>query len=116
MDSSQTPELPGQFAGLLQDPHELIAAIAQDANSGEVLMVAWMNRAALAQTIATGKATYWSRSRKALWVKGETSGHTQFVKSMALDCDGDSLLIKVEQVGVACHTGESSCFHVPVAT
>ena len=116
MDSSQTPELPVQFAGLLQDSQELIAAIAQDATSGEVLMMAWMNRAAIAQTLATGKATYWSRSRKTLWVKGETSGHTQFVKSMALDCDGDTLLIKVEQVGAACHTGELSCFHTSVVT
>lgn len=114
MDSTLSPELPVQFAGLLQDPEELIAVIAQDATSGRVLMLAWMNRAAIAQTIATGKATYWSRSRKKLWVKGETSGHTQFVKSINLDCDGDSLLITVEQIEAACHTGELSCFHTSV--
>lgn len=111
MESFATPALPAQFDGLLQDPHDLIPAIAQDANSGKVLMLAWMNRAALAQTLATGKVTYWSRSRKELWVKGETSGHTQFLKSISLDCDGDTILIQVEQIGVACHTGEPSCFH-----
>ena len=111
MDIRVTPELPAQFEGLLQDPQELIPAIAQDAKSGEVLMLAWMNRAAVAQTLATGKVTYWSRSRKELWIKGATSGHTQFLKSISLDCDGDALLIQVEQVGVACHAGEPSCFH-----
>jgi phosphoribosyl-AMP cyclohydrolase len=115
MSSFVAPELPEQFESLLPSSTDLIAAIAQDASTGEVLMLAWMNRASIAQTLSTGKATYWSRSRNELWVKGETSGHTQFVKSMALDCDGDALLIKVDQVGPACHTGELSCFHVKVS-
>jgi len=111
MEPSVTPTLPVQFDGLLQDPQDLIPAIAQDLHSGRVLMMAWMNRAAVAQTLATGKVTYWSRSRNELWVKGETSGHTQFLKSISLDCDGDTILMQVEQVGAACHTGELSCFH-----
>ena len=78
-------------------------------------MLAWMNQESLALTIATGQATYWSRSRNELWVKGATSGHTQSVRSMALDCDGDALLLRVDQVGGACHTGAKSCFHQPIA-
>jgi phosphoribosyl-AMP cyclohydrolase len=74
-------------------------------------MLAWMNRDALAATIATGQATYWSRSRNELWIKGATSGHTQTVTSISLDCDGDAILLKVKQVGGACHTGKRSCFH-----
>lgn len=96
---------------LLKDGVELIPAIAQDVASGEVLMLAYMNRESLSATIATGRATYWSRSRNELWEKGATSGHTQKVHSIALDCDGDALLLKVEQVGAACHTGEKTCFH-----
>lgn len=115
MSFAATPELPPQFDALLPQATDLIAAIAQDATSGKVLMLAWMNRASIAQTIATGKATYWSRSRNEIWIKGETSGHTQFVKSMALDCDGDALLLQVNQIGAACHTGEESCFHMTVA-
>ncbi len=89
----------------------LIPAIAQDAASGRVLMLAWMNADALAQTLATGEAVYWSRSRAKLWHKGENSGHTQKVRDIQLDCDGDTLLLKVEQVGgIACHTGHQSCF------
>jgi phosphoribosyl-AMP cyclohydrolase len=89
----------------------LVPVIAQDADDGEVLMMAWMNREALSRTVETGEAVYWSRSRNALWHKGETSGHFQRVKEMRLDCDGDTLLLKVEQVGgVACHTGRRSCF------
>ena len=88
----------------------LVAAIAQDATSGAVLMLAWMNDDALARTLATREATYWSRSRQELWVKGATSGHTQHVRSVALDCDGDALLVRVDQVGAACHTGEHTCF------
>ena len=89
----------------------LVPVIAQDAADGEVLMMAWMNRDALAKTLATGEAVYWSRSRGALWHKGETSGHFQRVKEIRLDCDGDTLLLKVEQVGgVACHTGRRRCF------
>ncbi len=96
---------------LLKNPTDLVAAIAQDSSTNQVLMLAWMNQEALAQTIATGQATYWSRSRNELWVKGATSGHTQKVMSIALDCDGDAILLKVEQVGAACHTGEKTCFH-----
>ena len=89
----------------------LVPAVAQDATSGEVLMVAWMNREALARTAQTGEATYWSRSRAALWRKGETSGHVQQVVEVRLDCDGDTVLLRVESVGgVACHTGRRRCF------
>lgn len=89
----------------------LIAAIAQDAASGEVLMFAWMNAAALTATIETGRATYWSRSRQELWVKGATSGNTQEVSDLWIDCDQDAILIKVRQTGGACHTGRTSCFY-----
>ena len=88
----------------------LVAAIAQDVTNGEVLMVAWMNEAALTKTLETGNVTYWSRSRNQLWTKGETSGHTQKLISISYDCDGDALLLQVEQIGAACHTGERSCF------
>ena len=89
----------------------LVPAVAQDADSGEVLMVAWMNREALARTVASGEATYWSRSRKALWRKGETSGHVQKVREVRLDCDADTIVLQVESVaGVACHTGRRRCF------
>jgi len=90
---------------------ELIAAIAQDSNSKEVLMMAWMNSEALKLTLETERATYWSRSRNSLWVKGETSGHIQEVKEISYDCDGDAILLQVVQTGAACHTGERSCFH-----
>jgi phosphoribosyl-AMP cyclohydrolase len=89
----------------------LIAAIAQDFSSKEVLMVAWMNQEALEQTLLTGNVTYWSRSRNQLWVKGESSGHTQRLISIRYDCDGDALLLEVDQSGAACHTGERSCFY-----
>lgn len=89
----------------------LVAAIAQDASSGRVLMVAWMNREALELTWQKGEAVYWSRSRKKLWRKGEESGHVQRVKEIRLDCDGDAVLLQVEQQGgIACHTGRASCF------
>jgi len=89
----------------------LIPAIAQDAQSGDILMVAWMNRESLKRTVETGEAVYWSRSRKKLWHKGEESGHTQKVLELRLDCDEDVLLMKIEQVGgIACHTGRRSCF------
>jgi phosphoribosyl-AMP cyclohydrolase len=89
----------------------LVPAIAQAADSGEILMVAWMNREALQRTVETGEAVYWSRSRKKLWHKGEESGHVQKVKEIRLDCDEDVILLKVEQVGdIACHTGRHSCF------
>lgn len=89
----------------------LIAAIAQDADTGDVLMLAWMNDAALRATIDTGRGTYWSRSRQALWIKGETSGHTQAVVEIRVDCDQDAVLLKVRQTGGACHTGRASCFY-----
>ena len=88
----------------------LVPVIAQHHESGEVLMMAWMNRESLIETLTTGQMTYWSRSRKALWRKGETSGHRQTLVEMRLDCDGDTLLALVEQVGAACHTGERTCF------
>jgi phosphoribosyl-AMP cyclohydrolase len=99
---------------LLKEGLDLIPVIAQDSVTGEVLMLAYMNHQALAITIETSRATYWSRSRNELWEKGATSGHTQKVISIALDCDGDALLMKVEQVGPACHTGNQSCFHSPL--
>ena len=90
----------------------LIAAVAQDATSGRVLTVAWMNREALEQTAQKGEAVYWSRSRRRLWRKGEESGHVQKVRELRLDCDADAVLLKVEQVGgIACHTGRESCFY-----
>ena len=93
------------------DAHGLVACIAQQHDTGEVLMMAWMNRAALAETLATGRVCYWSRSRQALWRKGETSGQVQHLVDIRLDCDGDALLALVEQTGVACHTGRRSCFY-----
>jgi phosphoribosyl-AMP cyclohydrolase len=90
---------------------ELVAAIAQDVESHEVLMLAWMNKESLELTLATRMATYWSRSRKTLWKKGESSGHFQEVQSISFDCDGDALLLLVKQTGAACHTGEHTCFH-----
>lgn len=90
----------------------LLPAIAQDYQTGDVLMMAWMNKESLQQTIETGRAVYFSRSRGKLWAKGETSGHTQNIHSMHLDCDGDTLLLKVDQKGgIACHTGRKSCFY-----
>jgi phosphoribosyl-AMP cyclohydrolase len=93
------------------DEHGLIAAIAQDADTGEVLMLAWMNAEALDQTLATGRAVYWSRSRNALWRKGDTSGHEQHIVEVRVDCDQDAVLLKVKQTGAACHTGRRSCFY-----
>jgi phosphoribosyl-AMP cyclohydrolase len=103
-----------QVAALLKDPSLLIPAIVQDSTSKEVLMLAYMNPESLQMTLSTGKATYWSRSRNELWIKGETSGHYQQVQSISLDCDGDALLLEVIQTGVACHTGERTCFHTPL--
>jgi phosphoribosyl-AMP cyclohydrolase len=97
-------------ARLKRDAAGLVTAVVQQHDTGEVLMVGWMDDEALHRTLTTGRATYWSRSRRSYWVKGETSGHAQFVKSVALDCDGDSLLVRVDQVGPACHTGERTCF------
>ena len=92
------------------DANGLIPAIIQDHQTGRVLMMAWMNRASLETTLATGKTHFWSRSRQKFWMKGESSGHTQTVKDVAFDCDGDVLLIQVEQLGAACHEGYRSCF------
>ncbi len=88
----------------------LVPAVAQQHDTGEVLMLAWMNRAAVEATLATGRVTYFSRSRNALWRKGETSGHTQRLVEMRIDCDGDALLVLVDQTGAACHTGARDCF------
>lgn len=93
----------------------LIPAIAQDSATGEVLMLAWMNREALEKSLETKKVHYWSRSRQSLWLKGETSGHFQILKSIRLDCDGDTLLLEIEQTGAACHTGNRSCFYREIA-
>lgn len=99
------------MADVVFDDKGLIPAIAQDAENGQILMVAWMNRESLAETAATGRAVYWSRSRERLWRKGEESGHTQTVHDLRLDCDGDVILLKVHQEGgIACHTGRASCF------
>jgi len=92
------------------DADGLVPAIAQQHDSGEILMMAWMNRDALAETLATGRVCYWSRSRQALWRKGDTSGQTQRLVELRLDCDGDAILVRVDQTGVACHTGRRSCF------
>lgn len=92
----------------------LIPAIAQDATSGEVLMMAWMNAAAITRTLDSGRVTYWSRSRQAFWVKGETSGHTQTLVDLRVDCDRDCLLVLVDQSGPACHTNRRSCFYTSV--
>ena len=94
----------------------LVPAIAQDWRSGEVLMLAWMNREAIERTLAEGYACYYSRSRQAMWRKGETSGHLQALKSLRFDCDGDAILLTVEQTGPACHTGEQSCFFRIIAS
>lgn len=96
------------------DDKGLIPAIAQQINSGEVLMMAWMNRTSLELTIKTGQVTYWSRSRQELWCKGKTSGHTQLLKSLRVDCDQDCLLLIVDQNGPACHTNRRSCFYTKI--
>jgi phosphoribosyl-AMP cyclohydrolase len=101
---------PEVVARLRRDPAGLVPAIVQQHGTGEVLMLAWMDDEALRRTVETGRATYWSRSRREYWIKGATSGNHQYVRSVALDCDGDALLLTVEQVGVACHTGTRTCF------
>ncbi len=92
----------------------LIPAIAQDAHSGEVLMMAWMNAQAVVKTLETGRVTYWSRSRQSFWIKGESSGHIQELIEMRIDCDRDCLLVRVNQTGAACHTGRRTCFYTLV--
>jgi phosphoribosyl-AMP cyclohydrolase len=101
---------PAIAARLRRDPAGLFPAVVQEQATGEVLMLAWMDDEALHRTLTTGRATYWSRSRQEYWVKGATSGHHQYVRGVALDCDGDAVLLHVEQVGPACHTGTHSCF------
>lgn len=102
-------EIPKQIEEALSKG--LIAAIAQEADSNEVLMMAWMNQEALRNTIETRRATYFSRSRNELWIKGETSGNVQEVLEIKFDCDGDAVLLRIKQTGGACHTGQKSCFH-----
>ena len=97
-------------ARLKRDAASLVPAIIQQHDSGEVLMLGWMDDEALHRTLTTGRVTFWSRSRQEYWRKGDTSGHVQHVRSVALDCDGDALLVRVDQVGPACHTGARSCF------
>ncbi|WP_185992256.1 phosphoribosyl-AMP cyclohydrolase [Janibacter cremeus] len=114
MAGVSTPEsspLPADVAARLRrDSAGLVAAIVQQHDTGEVLMLGWMDDEALRRTLTSGRVTFWSRSRQEYWRKGDTSGHTQHVRSVALDCDGDALLVGVDQIGAACHTGERTCF------
>jgi phosphoribosyl-AMP cyclohydrolase len=105
---------PAIAARLKRSADGLLPAVVQQHDTGEVLMLGWMDDEALARTLAGGRATYWSRSRQEYWLKGETSGHVQWVKEVRLDCDGDTLLVKVDQEGVACHTGDRTCFDADV--
>ena len=108
------PQIHESVSGLKFDERGLVPVIVQDAANGEVLMLAYMNAESLAKTIESGEACFWSRTRQSLWHKGETSGNTQQVESITVDCDGDTLLIKVHPRGPACHTGEQSCFFTPL--
>ncbi len=110
MPEAETPLDPAIADKLKRTPDGLVAAIVQEAGTGDVLMLGWMDDEALRRTLATGRATYWSRSRGEYWVKGLTSGHHQHVEKVALDCDGDALLLTVVQTGAACHTGTHTCF------
>jgi len=101
---------PAIAARLRRDEAGLVAAVVQDDATGDVLMLGWMDDEAVHRTLTTGRVTFWSRSRREYWRKGDTSGHTQHVRSVAIDCDGDALLVRVQQVGAACHTGERTCF------
>ncbi len=101
---------PAVAARLTRDANGLVAAVVQQHDSGEVLMLGWMDDEALRRTLTEGRVTFWSRSRREYWRKGDTSGHVQHVRSVALDCDGDALLVRVDQVGAACHTGDRTCF------
>ena len=114
LHSGQSVSLQELIDNLTYTDKQLIPVITQDATSKEVLMLAWMNRLSLQTTLSTGRMTYWSRSRNQLWLKGETSGHFQSLKSMHIDCDGDALLCLVDQVGAACHTGRNNCFYFEV--
>lgn len=106
-NSAEVDRIRAAFA----EESKLLPVVVQDEESDEVLMLAYLNRAALDETIATGRATYFSRSRNEIWVKGESSGNRQWIRSIAFDCDADALLFRVHQEGVACHTGEHTCFH-----
>lgn len=111
IDYDNTDELDPRIAARLKrDAHGLVAAVIQQYDTHEVLMVGYMNDEALRRTLTTGRVTFWSRSRQEYWRKGDTSGHVQYVKSLTLDCDGDAILVQVDQVGAACHTGKRSCF------
>ena len=111
IDYDNTDELDPRIAARLKrDARGLVAAVIQQHDTHEVLMVGYMNDEALRRTLTTGRVTFWSRSRQEYWRKGDTSGHVQYVKSLALDCDGDAILVQVDQVGAACHTGKRSCF------
>ncbi len=111
IDYGNTDELDPRIAARLKrDARGLVAAVIQQYDTHEVLMVGYMNDEALRRTLTTGRVTFWSRSRQEYWRKGDTSGHVQYVKSLALDCDGDAILVQVDQVGAACHTGKRSCF------
>lgn len=108
---TSTSDLDPRIASKLKrDGQGLVPAITQQYDTGEVLMLGWMDDEALHRTLISGRVTYWSRSRQEYWIKGETSGHQQWVKSVALDCDGDTVLVRVDQVGPACHTGDRTCF------
>jgi len=117
-DADLTPDpqqLDPRIAELLKrDAHGLVAAVVQQHDSGDVLMVGWMDDEALRRTLTEGRVTFWSRSRQEYWRKGDTSGHVQWVKGVRLDCDGDALLVTVDQVGAACHTGDRTCFDARV--
>ena len=106
----ETHLAPAIAARLKRNADGLVAAIVREHSTGDVLMMAWMDDEALHRTLTTGRATYWSRSREEYWVKGATSGHHQYVRGVALDCDGDAVLVTVDQVGAACHTGTHTCF------
>ena len=111
IDYDNTDELDPRIAARLKrDARGLVAAVIQQYDTHEVLMVGYMNDEALRRTLTTDRVTFWSRSRQEYWRKGDTSGHVQYVKSLALDCDGDAILVQVDQVGAACHTGKRSCF------
>ena len=111
IDYDNTDELDPRIAARLKrDARGLVAAVIQQYDTHEVLMVGYMNDEALRRTLTTGRVTFWSRSRQEYWRKGDTSGHVQYVKSLALDCDGDAILVQVDQVGAACHTGKRPCF------
>ena len=121
MGSVSTPAAPGTTAldpavaaRLKRDDHGLVPAVVQQHDTGEVLMLGWMDDEALHRTLTTGRGTFWSRSRQEYWVKGESSGHRQLVRSVRLDCDGDTLLVAVDQEGPACHTGDRTCFDADV--